>query len=303
MQLPRSNPGEQILLQRGGTWTGELTVGAPGITLGAYGEGVMPVIDADGDADGVTIDPATSTVRDLEVKNAASYLIKLRNCHRATVRYNTLHDSTRTGIIANVGGGDHTIENNSIYSCGGEAAAYGEGNGINFQPTTTGVNVVRFNDIHHCGDEAGDHGVYSEGGVNLIASNRFWDVSGFGVKCKAGSSGSSVLGNTMTLCRAGAVNVDNETTAQCKRRSTSDHNSAHNCGQYPSGLSPYVAFWVSGYGRARLVNNTSVGSSIGIQVDTNASLTESDYNDITTTGGFGNWKGTPRADPRPLAHR
>jgi hypothetical protein len=293
--LAFANPGEQILLQRGAIWTRELTIGAPGITLAAYGAGAAPVIDADGDANGITVDTADDvTVRDIEIRNSDEYLVKLRNCFRAAVRDCYLHHCTRTGLACNSGGGDHTINNVEIAHCGGAGSASGERNGILFLPTTTGASTVSNSYIHDCGDDGRDHGIYSLGGANMFVSNRINNINGYGIKCKVDSAGTSVLSNQLDLCRSGAVQVDNETTT-VRTAVNIDHNSAYNCGQYPSGLSPYAAFWVSGYGRARLVNNISIGSEIGIQVDTNAGLTESDYNNITTTGDFGNWKGTVQA--------
>jgi hypothetical protein len=231
------------------------------------------------------------TIEDIEVRNTNYFPLRLRDCLRATVKRTKLHDSHRTGLLVHIGGGDHLIEDNEIWFCGGDIAAYGEGNGIQLLSTTIGTNTIRDNDIHHCGDEAGDHGVYSEGGTNLIEGNRFREISGYGVKCKGGSAGSNVLRNRMEFCRTGIVNVD---ATSPEEPVNVDHNSGYRCGQFPSGLSPYAAFWASGYGKMRLRNNVSYNSAIGIQVDSNAELIESDCNDLDVTVSYGVWHGVHR---------
>jgi hypothetical protein len=237
---------------------------------------------------GITVQGNDCTVQDIEVRNTEQYFIKLRDCLRATVRRNSLHDCTRVGVIANIGGGDHTIEDNEISFTGGDTAAYGEGNGIQFLPTTTGVNTVRRNYIHHIGDEAGDHGIYSEGGANLITLNRFYGISGFGVKCIDGSAGSSVWRNRMEFCRAGAVHAGKSSSPAMASPVNIYHNSTYLCGVFPDGLSPYTGFWITGYAVARLVNNIGSLSAAGITVeDATASLAVSNTNDIYYDARFG----------------
>lgn len=293
------------ILLAGGDFTGTNTNAATSFTIGndlnnANGLGAGSVLMFDDvkvsaarpigvgtrGADGIEFQGDDCIAEDIEVCNTDEFLVKFRDCSRGKLRRVQLHDCNRTGVLASIGGGDHTIENSEIRFCGSSGKDGGECNGIHFLSTTTGSNVVRNTYIHHTGVLTGDHGIYSQGGVLLSTQNRYRFISGFGVKTKEGSQGSMILRDRMEFCRTGAVNVDRLNVGNSEPVNVY-HNSAYNCGRFPSGLSPYAAFWVSGYAKMRLRNNIAYDPGNGIKVDTNAELVESDNNVIYSANAFG----------------
>ncbi len=243
---------------------------------------------------GVTVQGDGCAVSGLDVRNCNEYLIKLRDCLRAHVHHNMLQHCNRSGIIANIGGGDHVIDYNDISMCGiSSVAASGESNGIQFQSTTGGRSTTSHNDIHHCGITSADHGSYLEGGQNIVWGNRYWAISGYGTKLKVAAAGTWIIGNQYRHIKTGAVTVDYLTANSLA--SLVAHNSAYYAGPFTGGSSPYVAFWGSGYAKWRLLNNVSIGAGIGVQTDTNTDLTESDGNVFNNAVRFGVWKGANQA--------
>jgi hypothetical protein len=283
--VPAVPAGSRVYLARGGVWHEELRIVSRGVCVTGWGKGSQPVIDGsigtNRRSNGITVDSTSDVIIDgLEVRGFSQNLVKLRNARRVTVRNARLHGCNRNGVQANIGGGDHIIQACEIFDIG-EHCAYGEGNAVQFLSTTTGANRVRGCYIHDVGRYPGDHGIYSIGGTgNRFEHNRFERIAGTAVKVVAGSSSSYVGSNSMTDCRAAATCVHGALDARI------ENNIATRCGAFPTGFSPFVAWWfLNPQGSTVLLGNTATGSGIGIQV-TGGSIT-SDYNKIKATLRWG----------------
>lgn len=103
----RLSPGDSVLLVKGGDWKEILTVPGGGtvdkpVVVGAYGEGKAPVIDGENTRPyAVRIEGSSHIVlRDLQLQNATSAVINIRDCEGCTIEHNIVKNSARFGITA-----------------------------------------------------------------------------------------------------------------------------------------------------------------------------------------------------------
>lgn len=234
---------------------------------------------------GITIDTADDvTIDGIEVTNWNQYAVKLRNSHRSRVLNCYLHDGNQIGILSNIGGGGHLVDNCEIAHTG-EDCSPGGGSAIQFLNTTVGQNIVRLSHVHDCGATAFDHGIYSEGGDNIFYDNLFERIEGSGVKTRTAGF---VYRNRMVYCKVAAAYTDAGSNVKFIS------NSAYNCGRInaPVGNSPFVAFWFLNPGLGCEAQfNITTGSGLGFQA-TGVNHPLIDNNCVTVEGHYGHWFGT-----------
>ena len=111
------SPGDQVLLKRGGVWSGTLSVSESGTTaepivVGAYGSGALPVIQDGGPC--VNVAGSRIVVMQLHANNCAWAGIRLA----PGATFNRIDSNLTTGNIAGVhvnsGASDNTIVRNTI---------------------------------------------------------------------------------------------------------------------------------------------------------------------------------------------
>ena len=269
--------GTTILLQRGGSWDEEIDLQKDGLKLGAYGAGAAPINDRASGTNtvGIWIDGAHDvTVEDLEIRNVGLATIEIQDSYRATVQRCHLHGSLGHGILIAGVGGYHTIQNNEIDHTG-SSATLGTGNGIQLLDTIFGVNIVANNYFHNIGFNYGDHGIYSEGGVNQFLNNRFDTVVGNGIKVMDGSAGTLVARNRISNTQTGGIFIDYAVATGVA--TLIYQNTLYNCGPASGGFSPNTGIWLQDHSNVVARNNIIHTSGNGLQVDTNSTL-DSDYN-------------------------
>ena len=101
----RFQPGDQILLARGSTWFEQLTVPSPGtqdapLTVGAYGAGAQPLIDAQGTRNrGISIvGKSYVAVNDVAIQNSTSFAIEVFNSGHVTITNCAIRNAKQTAI-------------------------------------------------------------------------------------------------------------------------------------------------------------------------------------------------------------
>ena len=181
--------------------------------------------------------------------------------------------------------GGHTIENCEVWFCGAAGNAGGTSIGIHHLSTTTGTNVVKGCHIHHIGIVSLDHGIYNEGGTNIFRDNTFDNITGFAMNW-VGGAGTVIHHCSASFCQTGMVENDNVGPSYVAPFSVY-HCTAYLCGVYPSGNSPYTAFFVPEYGKLNLLNCIAIGAGFGVEANTNAVIVSSDYNDFYNGNFFG----------------
>jgi len=223
-----------------------------------------------------------------ELKNANDRTVYLRNCTNATLQNLKIHDAVNQGIIAGIGGGNHTIQNSEIYNSALNGA-FGTGSAIQIQ-TTTLPSLIQNNYIHDIGisSVAGNHAIYSESGGNTIRFNRFKNIiSSTGIKVS--EAGTLIYDNLFDSIPNGGLYIDPFSNIKVY------NNTFYNTGT----ASPYASVLFIGDGIATGVevkNNIvyvpdTVPYSVGIIVQTNATGFTSDNNDVYGAW-YGEWLGT-----------
>lgn len=108
-------PGDQVLLLRGGTWSGGVTLtrgGTPAapITVGSFGSGPMPLIAGGGC---ITLSGAYQVVTGLEIRNCTKWGIRLTGNH-ATVDGNLIGNNVSGVEVDNASSQNRIIRNQLI---------------------------------------------------------------------------------------------------------------------------------------------------------------------------------------------
>ena len=108
-------PGDQVLLRRGGTWSGSVTLtrsGTPAapITVGSFGNGPMPLIVGGGC---ISLSGAYQVVTGLEIRNCTRWGIRLAGNH-ATVDGNLIGNNVAGVEVDNASSQNRIIRNQLI---------------------------------------------------------------------------------------------------------------------------------------------------------------------------------------------
>ena len=108
-------PGDQVLLSRGGTWSGSVNLSRSGtaaapITIGAFGSGAMPVIAGGGC---ITLSGAYQVVTGLEIRSCTRWGIRLAGNH-TTVDGNVVSNNVVGVEVDNASSQNRIIHNQLI---------------------------------------------------------------------------------------------------------------------------------------------------------------------------------------------
>ncbi|MFG2472290.1 LamG-like jellyroll fold domain-containing protein [Streptomyces canus] len=186
------SPGDQVLFQSGGSWTGELqpqgsgSSGSP-IVMSSYGSGAAPILNGGGAAASIYLkDQQYWTIQNLEITNPAS---------SAALRSGIQLENDTSGILAGI----HLL-NNNIHDVKGlwtESAGVqpSQSSGIAFDVTdnntTSGWDDVQITDNTLTHDDAGGIYIGSLTGLNhdinstniVIDGNTITDAGGNDIVC------------------------------------------------------------------------------------------------------------------------
>ena len=142
-------PGDQVLLSRGGTWSGGLTLSRSGtpaapITLGAFGSGAPPLI-AGGAC--ISLTGAYHVVTGLAIRNCTKWGVRLAGNH-ATVDGNLISNNV-TGVEVDSTSSQNRITRNQLVDNNRLAANPGSGAFgvlLNGSDNVVAANVIRGSD-------------------------------------------------------------------------------------------------------------------------------------------------------------
>ena len=142
-------PGDQVLLSRGGTWSGGLTLSRSGtpaapITLGAFGSGAPPLI-AGGAC--ISLTGAYQVVTGLAIRNCTKWGVRLAGNH-ATVDGNLISNNV-TGVEVDSTSSQNRITRNQLVDNNRLAANPGSGAFgvlLNGSDNVVAANVIRGSD-------------------------------------------------------------------------------------------------------------------------------------------------------------
>lgn len=142
-------PGDQVLLQRGGTWSGSFSLSRSGtaaapITIGAFGSGPMPVIAGGGC---ISLSGAYQVVTGLEIRNCTKWGVRLAGTH-ATVDGNLISNNVAGVEVDNASSHNlivrnQLIDNNRLNSDPGSGAF---GVLLNGSDNHVAANLIRGSD-------------------------------------------------------------------------------------------------------------------------------------------------------------
>jgi len=224
------------------------------------------------------------TVDGLEVTNANSSDVELRDSMYDTIRNTTIHDSSGDGIYAGLGGGGHTVDNCDVYNTGLNRI-FGHGSGIQFNgseaPPVTIPSIAQNNYIHDIDNPSGgNHAIYEEVGGDIDRYNHFKGIHG-STAVKVDGAGVLIYGNIFDNIPAGGIWIDAYSYVKVY------NNTFYNVGS----VTPYAAVSFTGDGAesgVSVMNNIDYypGASYSVFLNLNNDITgfSSDFNDA-----FGVW--------------
>jgi hypothetical protein len=150
-----SSAGQAVLLQRGCTYTGTLTITASHVILGAYGSGNRPIITGGA---GITVQGTNVTLEDLHVDNPS--------------RPNSSGDRG-VGLTLN---GDGTVVRRSAFSRGYSGIEINESSEGNSITLCDIYDNTKMQTPSGSDDDNGAFGILIHGHRNDVGYNRFWGM-------------------------------------------------------------------------------------------------------------------------------